>query len=134
MKNKMMKIYIGLWAIIAVVYGLWMTFIMSWDQYKYIIPTAADLALPADQFIAKFDGMLYGPMYASEPIYWLWVIGSTILLFFYAFFIKKILFCDHLATSGLELPWWSSGSDSMLLMQGSQVQSLVRELDLTCHN
>ena len=27
------------------------------------------------------------------------------------------------------LPWWSSGYDSMLPMQGTQVQSLVRELD-----
>ena len=26
-------------------------------------------------------------------------------------------------------PWWSTGSDSMLPMQGAQVQSLVRELD-----
>ena len=27
------------------------------------------------------------------------------------------------------LPWWSSGWDSMLPMQGAQVQSLVEELD-----
>ena len=85
--KKMMKIYTVMWGVVAVVYGLWMTFIMSWDQYKYIIPTDADLALPAEEFIQKFDGMLYGPMYASQTIYWLWVIGSTILLFFYAFFI-----------------------------------------------
>ena len=94
--KKMMKTYTSLWAVIAVVYGLWMTFVMSWDQYAYIIPTDADLALSTEDFIAKFDGMLYGPMYASEPIYWLWVIGSTILLFFYAFFIKKILFAEKL--------------------------------------
>ena len=30
------------------------------------------------------------------------------------------------------LPWWSNGYDSMLPMQGTQVQSLVRELDPTC--
>lgn len=94
--KKMMKIYTVMWGVVAVIYGLWMTFIMSWDQFKYIIPTEADLALPAEDFIAKFDGMLYGPMYASETVYWLWVIGSTILLFFYAFFIKKILFADKL--------------------------------------
>lgn len=94
--KNMMKIYTVMWAVVAVVYGLWMSFVMSWDQYPYIIPTSADMALPADQFIAKFDGMLYEPMYASETIYWLWVIGSTILLFFYAFFIKKILFAEKL--------------------------------------
>ena len=27
------------------------------------------------------------------------------------------------------LPWWVSGQDSMLPIQGAQVQSLVRELD-----
>ena len=27
------------------------------------------------------------------------------------------------------LPWWSSGQDFMLPMQGAQVQLLVRELD-----
>ena len=94
--KKMMKVYTVMWGIIAIVYGLWMSFIMSWNQYPYIIPTEADLALPAADFIAKFDGMLYGPMYASETVYWLWVIGSTILLFFYAFFIKKILFAKKL--------------------------------------
>ena len=30
------------------------------------------------------------------------------------------------------LPWWSSGEDSMLPVQGSQVRSLVRELDPAC--
>ena len=30
------------------------------------------------------------------------------------------------------LPWWSSGCDSALSMQGAQVWSLVRELDPTC--
>ena len=32
------------------------------------------------------------------------------------------------------LPWLSSGLDSALVMQGVQVQSLVRELDLTSYN
>ena len=32
------------------------------------------------------------------------------------------------------LPWWSSGWDSVLPVQGSWVQSLVRELDPTCCN
>ena len=97
--KKMMKIYTVMWAAVAVIYGLWMSFIMSWDQYPYIIPTDADLALPTEQFIAKFDGMLYEPMYASQAIYWIWVISSTVLLFFYAFFIKKILFAEKLTKS-----------------------------------
>ena len=32
------------------------------------------------------------------------------------------------------LTWWSSGSDSTFPVQGPKVQSLVRELDLTCHS
>lgn len=94
--KKMMKIYTVMWCIIAAVYGLWMSFVMSWDQYPYIIPTDADMLLPADQFIAKFDGMLYEPLYANATVYWLWVICSTVLLFLYAFFIKKILFAEKL--------------------------------------
>ncbi len=94
--KKMMKIYTVMWCIIGAIYGLWMTFFMSWNQYPYIIPTDADMLLPADQFIAKFDGMLYEPLYANATVYWLWVIGSTILLFLYAFFIKKILFAKKL--------------------------------------
>ena len=31
-------------------------------------------------------------------------------------------------------PWWSSGKDSTLPMQGIQVRSLVGELDATCCN
>ena len=34
----------------------------------------------------------------------------------------------------LRLPWWSSDWDSMLPMQGAQVQLLVGELDPTCGN
>ncbi len=94
--KKMMKIYTVMWGIIAVVYGLWMSFVMSWDQYAYIIPTEADMLLPAEQFIAKFDGMLYEPLYANATVFWLWVIGSTVLLFLYAFFIRKILFAEKL--------------------------------------
>ena len=32
------------------------------------------------------------------------------------------------------LPWWSRGWDAMLPTQGALVQSLVRELDPTCHD
>ena len=32
------------------------------------------------------------------------------------------------------IPWWSTGWDSVLPMQGTWVQSLVRELGPTCHN
>lgn len=94
--KKMMKIYTGLWCIIATCYGLWMSVFMSWDQYPYIIPTDADMALPTEEFIAKFDGMLYEPLYSSPLVFWLWVIGSTVLLFLYAFLIRKILFAEKL--------------------------------------
>ena len=96
MANKMSKVYTSLWAVIAAAYGIWMAFFMSWDQYPYIIPTQADLALPKEEFIAKFDGMLYMPLYPNELVYWLWVIGSTALLFCYGLFIKKILFAEKL--------------------------------------
>ncbi len=94
--KKAAKSYTVMWIIIALVYGLWMTFVMSWDQYPYIVPTSDDLLLPAEEFIAKFDGMLYEPMYANAIVYWLWVIGSTALLLGYALFIKKILFAEKL--------------------------------------
>ena len=32
------------------------------------------------------------------------------------------------------LPWWPSGQDPTLRMQGAQAGSLVRELDPTCQN
>ena len=34
----------------------------------------------------------------------------------------------------LGLPWWSSGQDSAVPVQGAQILSLVRELDPMCHN
>lgn len=94
--KRMMKIYTIMWSVIAVVYGLWMAIFMSWDQYSYIIPTSADVALPNEEFIAKFDGVLYEPMYANPAQFWIWVVFSTVLLFFYAFFIRKILFANKL--------------------------------------
>lgn len=97
MKNKkMMNAFTIMWAVIAAVYGLWMAIFMSWNQYPYIIPTDADMALPAEEFIAKFDGMLYKPMYPNATVFWVWVIGSTALLLLYALFIRKILFADKL--------------------------------------
>lgn len=94
--KKMMKAYMGLWGAIAVIYGLWMALFMGWDKYPYIIPTEADMALPAEEFIAKFDGMLYEPLFSSPVVYWIWVIASTALLILYAVFIRKILFADKL--------------------------------------
>ena len=94
--KKMMKAYMGLWGVIAVVYGLWMSLFMGWDKYPYIIPTEADMALPAEEFIAKFDGMLYEPLFSSPVVYWIWVAASTALLLLYAVFIRKILFADKL--------------------------------------
>lgn len=94
--KKMMKAYMGLWGAIAVVYGLWMALFMGWDKYPYIIPTEADMALPAEEFIAKFDGMLYEPLFSSPVVYWIWIAASTALLILYAVFIRKILFADKL--------------------------------------
>lgn len=95
--KKMMKIYTVMWAVIAAVYGLWMAVFMSWDQYSYIIPTNADMNLPAEAFIAKFDGVLYEPMYQSPLVFGLWVAGSTAILFLYALFIRKILFAEKIS-------------------------------------
>ncbi len=94
--SKMMKAYTALWAGIAVIYGIWMSFFMGWDKYPYIIPTDEDMKLPSEQFIAKFDGMLYEPLFVSELRYWLWVVFSTVLLILFAMFIKKILFAEKL--------------------------------------
>ena len=95
--KKTKNIFTALWCVIAAVYGLWMSVFMGWDKYRYIIPTAADMKLPAEDFVAKFDGMLYEPLYANETVYWLWVAGSTALLFLYAVFIRKILFAEKLS-------------------------------------
>ncbi len=95
-KEKMMKRYTIMWGIVAAVYAVWMAFFMGWDKYEYLIPTTEDTLLPAEEFIAKFDGMLYEPLFVSELSYWLWVIASTAILIFYAMFIKKILFAEKL--------------------------------------
>ncbi len=94
--KKMMKAYSALWAVIAVAYGIWMSVFMSWNQYPYIIPTEADMLLPKEEFIAKFDGMLYMPLFPNALVFWIWVIASTALLFCYALFIRKILFAEKL--------------------------------------
>ncbi len=94
--DKMMNIYTAMWIIIAAVYGIWLTFFMGWDKFPYIIPAESDMLLSAEEFIAKFDGMLYEPLFASQLTYWLWVIGSTALLVLFAVFIKKILFAEKL--------------------------------------
>ena len=95
--NKMLNVYTALWAVIAVAYGVWMSVFMSWDQYPYIIPTQEDLLLPAEEFIAKFDGMLYMPLFPNAAVFWVWVIASTALLFCYAVFIRRILFAEKLS-------------------------------------
>lgn len=94
--KKTMNLFTGICCAIALVYGLWMSLFMRWDQFPYIIPTDADLLLPSADFIAKFDGMLHQPLYANATIYWIWVIISTLILFSYAFFIRKILFAKEL--------------------------------------
>lgn len=93
----MMKVFMGLSGALALVYGLWMSLFMKWDQFPFIIPTQEDALLPAADYVAKFDGMLQQPLYESATVYWLWVAFSTVLLFLYAFFIKKILFADKLS-------------------------------------
>ncbi|MBO5361006.1 MAG: hypothetical protein J6B25_09235 [Clostridia bacterium] len=95
--KKMMKVFMGLSGALALVYGLWMSLFMKWDQFPFIIPTQEDALLPAADYVAKFDGMLQQPLYESATVYWLWVAFSTVLLFLYAFFIKKILFADKLS-------------------------------------
>lgn len=97
MKDKrLMNLYTGICSAIAVVYGLWMSLFMKWDQFPYIIPTDSDMQLPAEQFIAKFDGMLYEPLYSSHTVFVLWVIASTVMLLLYAVYIRKILFAEKL--------------------------------------
>ncbi len=95
--KKTMKIYMGICAAIALIYGLWMSVFMRWDQFTYIIPTEADLLLPSADFVTKFDGMLQQPLYPNAAIYWIWVVISTAILFSYAFFIKKILFAEKIS-------------------------------------
>ncbi len=92
--KKMMKAYTVMWAVVAAVYGIWMSFFMGWDKFQYIIPTDDDMLLPAEDFIAKFDGILYEPLFKSAGEFWLWVVLSTALLVLYAVFIRKILFAD----------------------------------------
>lgn len=94
--KKLMNLYTGICGAIAVVYGLWMSLFMRWDQFPNTIPTDADMLLPAEEFIAKFDGMLYEPLYTSKTVFWLWVIASTVMLLLYAVYIRKILFAQKL--------------------------------------
>lgn len=94
--KKMLKVFMSVSGVIAVIYTLWMTIFMKWNQFPYIIPTSDDMLLPADEFVAKFDGVLFEPLYANAAVYWLWVVFSAAMLFLYAFFIKKILFAEKL--------------------------------------
>jgi hypothetical protein len=94
--KKLMNLYTGICGAIAVVYGLWMSLFMRWDQFPYTIPTDADMQLSAEQFVAKFDGMLYEPLYTSKTVFWLWVVASTVMLLLYAVYIRKILFAEKL--------------------------------------
>lgn len=95
--KKVMRIYMGVCCAIALIYGLWMSVFMRWDQFPYIIPTEADMLLSSADFIAKFDGMLQQPLYENAVVYWVWVVISTVILFSYAFFIKKILFSEKIS-------------------------------------
>ena len=47
---------------------------------------------------------------------------------------KKTLGVIIQSTKDRRPPWWSSGYNSTLSMQGPQVPSLVRELDPKCHS
>ena len=93
--KKMPKIYAVIWGIVTVAYGVWMSVFMRWDQYGYLDPEPYK-DLPADEFIALFDGVLQKPLYPSALIFWLWVVGSTALLALYPVFIKKILYAEKL--------------------------------------
>lgn len=95
--KKMKNVYTVLWTAIAAVYAIWMSFFTSWDKYPYIIPSEADMKLPAEAFVAKFDGMLHEPLYESPTAFWLWVIFSTLLLLGYGIFTRKILWAEKLS-------------------------------------
>lgn len=62
--KKMPKIYAVIWGIVTVAYGIWMSVFMRWDQYGYLDPEPYK-DLPADEFIALFDGVLQKPLYPS---------------------------------------------------------------------
>ena len=94
--KKMMKIYTIILSAVAIIYGLWMSIFMSWDQYGFIDPEPYE-NLSSDAFIAMFDGVLQAEMFPSPLVYWFWVIGSTAILVLYAVFIKKILFAEKLS-------------------------------------
>lgn len=94
--RKMLKVYTAISGSIAVIYTVWMAVFMKWNQFPYLIPTEEDMLLSADEFVAKFDGVLFEPLYTSSTVYFLWVVFSAALLFLYAFFIKKILFAEKL--------------------------------------
>lgn len=93
--KNMMKVYTIILTIVAMVYGLWMSIFMSWDQYGFVDPEPYKHLSP-EAFVAMFDGVLQAEMYPSPLVYWIWVIGSTALLVLYAVFIKKILFAEKL--------------------------------------
>lgn len=94
-KAKTMKKYTAMWVIIAVIYGLWMSIFMKWDQFEWKSIEGYE-NLPKDEFVKMFDGMLQTPLYSSQTVFWFWVVLSTALLVLYAIFIKKILFAEKL--------------------------------------
>ncbi len=96
-EKKMMRVYMGLSGVIALIYGVWMAVFTKWNQYPYIIPTAQDELLSNEDYINKFDGMLQEPLYSTPLVFWLWVAFSTALLVLYAVFIRKILFAEKLS-------------------------------------
>ncbi len=95
--KKMKNVYTGLWGAIALIYGIWMSVFMKWDKYPFIIPTEADMKLSNEAFVAKFDGMLHEPLYANATAFWIWVVFSTLLLFGYGIFTRKILWAEKLS-------------------------------------
>lgn len=95
--KKMKNVYTGLWGAIALIYGVWMAVFMKWDKYPFITPTDADMKLSNEAFVAKFDGMLHEPLYKSAGVFWVWVIFSTLLLFGYGIFTRKILWAEKLS-------------------------------------
>ena len=63
----------------------------------------------------------------------LWRVFSSTTVWKHQFFSAQPSW-STLKYTVIGLPWWSSGKDSALPMQGAWVLSLVRELDLTCCN
>ena len=87
--RQMPKAYAVMWGVIALVYAVWMTFIMR----PIILQT---YETPAGRTV---DGLLYEDITGFVGAHWLypvWVILSTATLLLYIVYIKKLLYAETL--------------------------------------